>query len=108
VDLFFSQRTKELADLAAAVDQLPLFGQGGDELPKLQLRLVALRRQADVAKHKGKFVIAAGCDTKGRAGGKLSMGIGGINSSVISRPWDDEWVENHFKPSAGPDPSSNE
>ena len=27
--------------------------------------------------------------------GKLSMGIGGINSCVISRPWDPAYVEEH-------------
>jgi hypothetical protein len=28
--------------------------------------------------------------------GKLSMGVGGINSCVISRPWDPEYVRRHL------------
>jgi 3-oxoacyl-[acyl-carrier-protein] synthase II len=44
---------------------------------------------ADVAIHRAKFVQTAGCAIEPRGySGKLSMGIGGINSCVISRPWD--------------------
>jgi 3-oxoacyl-(acyl-carrier-protein) synthase len=53
---------------------------------------------ADVAQHHANFVMKRGCDTKHLAGGKLSMGIGGINSCVISRPWDQSWILEHFKP----------
>jgi 3-oxoacyl-(acyl-carrier-protein) synthase len=46
---------------------------------------------ADVEIHNAKFGSASGCevDTKGYSG-KLSMGIGGINSCVISKPWTEE------------------
>jgi 3-oxoacyl-[acyl-carrier-protein] synthase II len=37
--------------------------------------------------HGAKFVQASGCEVKGGYGGKLSMGVGGINACVISRPW---------------------
>jgi 3-oxoacyl-(acyl-carrier-protein) synthase len=45
---------------------------------------------ADVKVHNASFV-----DRKGRSvppgySGKLSMGVGGINSCVISRPWNDD------------------
>jgi 3-oxoacyl-[acyl-carrier-protein] synthase II len=44
---------------------------------------------ADVAVHSAKFVQLEGCDVNPQGyTGKLSMGIGGINSCVISRPWD--------------------
>ena len=33
--------------------------------------------------------------------GKLSMGIGGINSCVISRPWDPEYIGRHLVPRDG-------
>ena len=51
---------------------------------------------ADVKVHGPKFVQADGCsvDSTGYSG-KLSMGVGGINSCVISRPWDPEYVEKH-------------
>lgn len=42
---------------------------------------------ADVKVHKAKFVQNTGCEISDGYSGKLSMGIGGINSCVISRPW---------------------
>ncbi|HEX3584016.1 MAG TPA: beta-ketoacyl synthase N-terminal-like domain-containing protein [Thermoanaerobaculia bacterium] len=53
---------------------------------------------ADVKVHSAKFVQVDGCrvDTDNRGySGKLSMGIGGINSCVISRPWDPAYIEAH-------------
>jgi len=53
---------------------------------------------ADVKVHSAKFVQVDGCEVDaGNRGysGKLSMGIGGINSCVISRPWDPAYVEAH-------------
>ncbi len=53
---------------------------------------------ADVRMHDAKFVQADGCRVDNRGySGKLSMGIGGINSCVISRPWDQEFVEQHVR-----------
>jgi 3-oxoacyl-(acyl-carrier-protein) synthase len=49
----------------------------------------------DVKVFSPKFVQADACDVRPGYSGKLSMGIGGINSCVISRPWDPEWVEEH-------------
>ena len=43
-----------------------------------------------------KFVQVDGCRVDTGYSGKLSMGIGGINSCVISRPWDREFVEEHL------------
>jgi 3-oxoacyl-(acyl-carrier-protein) synthase len=43
---------------------------------------------ADVAVHSAKFVQQEGSPVRGGYSGKLSMGIGGINSCVISRPWE--------------------
>jgi hypothetical protein len=51
---------------------------------------------ADVKVHSAKFVQAAGCEVSRGYSGKLSMGIGGINSCVISRPWDSEYVDRHL------------
>jgi hypothetical protein len=49
---------------------------------------------ADVAVHSARFVQPAGSEIpRGSYSGKLSMGIGGINSCVISRPWDPQYVE---------------
>jgi 3-oxoacyl-(acyl-carrier-protein) synthase len=49
---------------------------------------------ADVAVHSAKFVQLEGCDVNPSGyTGKLSMGIGGINSCVISRPWDPQYLE---------------
>ena len=44
---------------------------------------------ADVAIHNAKFVQTDGCKVDGGYSGKLSMGIGGINSCVISRRWEE-------------------
>ncbi|HEY0590680.1 MAG TPA: beta-ketoacyl synthase N-terminal-like domain-containing protein [Thermoanaerobaculia bacterium] len=44
----------------------------------------------DVRLHKAKFVQVDGCPAPTGYSGKLSMGIGGINSCIISRPWGDE------------------
>jgi len=38
-----------------------------------------------------------GCEVSRGYSGKLSMGIGGINSCVISRPWDPEYIESHVQ-----------
>ncbi|HEX8151504.1 MAG TPA: beta-ketoacyl synthase N-terminal-like domain-containing protein, partial [Thermoanaerobaculia bacterium] len=43
---------------------------------------------ADVKVHSAKFVQTDGCTVESGYSGKLSMGIGGINSCVISRPWE--------------------
>jgi hypothetical protein len=44
---------------------------------------------ADVRVHTAKFVQEDGCEVPRRGySGKLSMGVGGINSCVISRPWE--------------------
>jgi 3-oxoacyl-(acyl-carrier-protein) synthase len=43
---------------------------------------------ADVKVHDAKFVNADGTHISAGYGGKLSMGIGGINSCVISRRWE--------------------
>jgi 3-oxoacyl-[acyl-carrier-protein] synthase II len=48
---------------------------------------------ADVKVHEAKFVQAQGCNVERGYSGKLSMGVGGINSCVISRPWDPDYVE---------------
>lgn len=37
--------------------------------------------------HEG-FVFGTGCDVPPRLAGKMSLGIGGINACVISRPWE--------------------
>lgn len=48
---------------------------------------------ADVKLHGAHFVQAGGREMKdGGYTGKLSMGVGGINSCVISRPWDSEYL----------------
>ncbi|MFZ2490193.1 MAG: beta-ketoacyl synthase N-terminal-like domain-containing protein [Thermoanaerobaculia bacterium] len=52
---------------------------------------------ADVKIHSAKFVQADGCNVERGLSGKLSMGIGGINSCVISRPWDPQFVESRVK-----------
>lgn len=52
---------------------------------------------ADVKVHSAKFVHADGCSMADGYSGKLSMGIGGANSCVISRPWDPEFVASHVK-----------
>jgi 3-oxoacyl-(acyl-carrier-protein) synthase len=51
---------------------------------------------ADVKVHAPKFVQHDGYEVAGTGySGKLSMGVGGINSCVISRAWDPEYVERH-------------
>ncbi|HEX6158527.1 MAG TPA: beta-ketoacyl synthase N-terminal-like domain-containing protein [Thermoanaerobaculia bacterium] len=45
---------------------------------------------ADVKVHSAKIVQTEGADVASGYSGKLSMGVGGINSCVISRPWDAE------------------
>jgi 3-oxoacyl-(acyl-carrier-protein) synthase len=45
---------------------------------------------ADVRVHSANFVDRNGRDVRRGYSGKLSMGVGGINSCVISRPWPDE------------------
>lgn len=42
---------------------------------------------ADVREQAARFVLADGSEIAGGLSGKLSMGIGGVNSCVISRPW---------------------
>jgi 3-oxoacyl-[acyl-carrier-protein] synthase II len=55
----------------------------------------------DVRVQDAKFVSNLGCSITSRGySGKLSMGVGGINSCVISRPWDDAFVEEHVVPPA--------
>ena len=44
----------------------------------------------DVKIQNARFVQADGVPAPPGLSGKLSMGIGGINSCVISRPWEDE------------------
>ena len=51
---------------------------------------------ADVKIHDAKFVSADGCALDHGYSGKLSMGVGGINSCVISRRWDEAFVEEHL------------
>src|SRR5947209_5133761 len=51
---------------------------------------------ADVRLHQAKFVPEQGCEIDRGYSGKLSMGVGGINSCVISRPWDPEYIEQHL------------
>src|SRR5687767_183765 len=52
---------------------------------------------ADVKVHSAKFVQKDGHEVQGGYTGKLSMGIGGINSCVISRPWDAEYLEEKLR-----------
>jgi 3-oxoacyl-[acyl-carrier-protein] synthase II len=59
--------------------------------------LRAAELNAEIAKVHTRFVADAGCrvDAGGagpRVAGKLSMGVGGVNACVISRPWDPEEV----------------
>src|ERR1041385_9235259 len=56
---------------------------------------------ADVKVHDAKFVQTEGCSVEpGGYAGKLSMGIGGTNSCVISRTWDPAYVEAHLREAA--------
>jgi 3-oxoacyl-[acyl-carrier-protein] synthase II len=50
----------------------------------------------DVKIQDAKFVSSDGCLVETGYSGKLSMGVGGINSCVISKPWDPEFVEAHL------------
>jgi 3-oxoacyl-(acyl-carrier-protein) synthase len=52
---------------------------------------------ADVKVHTSKFVQTEGLAVENGYCGKLSMGIGGINSCVISRPWDPEYLRTHVR-----------
>jgi len=47
--------------------------------------------------HDAKFVQVEGCPIDYGYGGKLSMGIGGTNSCVISRTWEPEFLAQHSK-----------
>ncbi|HYI12481.1 MAG TPA: beta-ketoacyl synthase N-terminal-like domain-containing protein [Thermoanaerobaculia bacterium] len=47
---------------------------------------------ADVKIHSANFVDRGGRELKAGYSGKLSMGVGGINSCVISRPWNDDEI----------------
>jgi hypothetical protein len=49
----------------------------------------------DVKIQDAKFVSSDGCAVDTGYSGKLSMGVGGINSCVISKPWDPEFVDAH-------------
>src|SRR2546428_1260111 len=52
---------------------------------------------ADVKVHAPKFVQHDGYEVAGTGySGKLSMGVGGINSCVISRTWDPQYLERHL------------
>ncbi len=50
--------------------------------------LTAEKLNPSVASIPLSYVLDEGCTASGGAAGKLSMGIGGINACVISRPWD--------------------
>ncbi len=52
---------------------------------------------ADVKVHSPKFVQVDGYEVRRGYSGKLSMGVGGINSCVISRPWDPAYLEQHVR-----------
>jgi 3-oxoacyl-[acyl-carrier-protein] synthase II len=52
---------------------------------------------ADVKVHTEQFVDRKGRDVPRGYSGKLSMGVGGINSCVISRPWDPDELEKMLK-----------
>ncbi|HVS15681.1 MAG TPA: beta-ketoacyl synthase N-terminal-like domain-containing protein [Thermoanaerobaculia bacterium] len=59
--------------------------------------LRAAELNAEIAKVHTRFVADAGCRADAgasgrRVAGKLSMGVGGVNACVISRPWDPEEV----------------
>jgi 3-oxoacyl-(acyl-carrier-protein) synthase len=42
---------------------------------------------AEIARLHGRFVFDAGCRVGPGWAGKLSMGVGGVNACVLSRPW---------------------
>lgn len=56
---------------------------------------------ADIKVQAARFVQAGGCEIAEGYSGKLSMGIGGVNSCVISRPWDREYLKERLVPSRG-------
>ncbi len=56
---------------------------------------------ADVKVHSAKFVQLEALEVTRGYCGKLSMGVGGINSCVISRPWDPAWLERHLRKQRG-------
>ena len=52
---------------------------------------------AEIKSYDGvKFVSEDGCAVGAGYSGKLSMGVGGINSCVISRRWDEAFLEEHL------------
>ncbi len=56
---------------------------------------------ADVRVHDAKFVQVEGCAVeRGGYAGKLSMGVGGTNSCVISRTWDPQYLEEQLQRAA--------
>jgi 3-oxoacyl-(acyl-carrier-protein) synthase len=55
---------------------------------------------ADVKVHSAKFVQETGCEVAEGYSGKLSMGVGGVNSCVISRPWSPEEIARMTKRAA--------
>lgn len=59
--------------------------------------LTDLELHADVKVHEARFVQLEGCQVSRGYTGKLSMGIGGINSCVISRSWDPDDLAEHIK-----------
>jgi 3-oxoacyl-(acyl-carrier-protein) synthase len=52
---------------------------------------------ADVRLHNARFVQNDGYEVQSGYSGKLSMGIGGINSCVISRPWSDDFLRERLQ-----------
>lgn len=52
---------------------------------------------ADVKVHSPKLVQLEGYELTRGYCGKLSMGVGGINSCVISRPWDSAYLEQQLQ-----------
>ena len=51
------------------------------------MSLTAEALHADVKALHGSFVLDQACAAPDGLTGKLSLGVGGINSCVISRPW---------------------
>jgi 3-oxoacyl-(acyl-carrier-protein) synthase len=49
--------------------------------------LTARELNPEIARLHGAFVFDSDCPVPRGAAGKISMGIGGINAAVISRPW---------------------
>lgn len=63
---------------------------------------------ADVKIQEAKFVSSDGCSISHGYSGKLSMGVGGINSCVISRPWDAIVVEENVGRALGTELAKSE